>query len=396
MTAADWASFGDAVERQPDARRDRPQPNRVEYQAGEVASASISLPAVPVDEAAWRLEIARVTGLTIPDHRRVELAQVRYWGDPAAPNVYCRFLVLDREDSPSAGPDAVGLLRELRRGRRKPSGTASTEGEGTFVLCWADWQTAKLEGGGTPGLAKRLAEAFDKAEARIKELRASGRSIGRLLIVGGGDMVEGCTIFANQPHEIDGDRRQQIRDTVTFILAGIDQLAPLFEHVDVLVVPGNHGENRIQGKRTTRHDNDDCAVFEHAALAVQRDPSLSHVRFVIALDEPAKTIAVGPWIIGATHGHVFARGAGGTSQKAHRWFAGQAAGRHPIGDADVLLSFHYHHFALQDWGHTIWVQSPAMDGGSPHFTDGTGFDAGPGMLSFLTTTAHRFTDPQIL
>lgn len=388
----DWESLGDEA-RAPDARRPRQYEPAVEYVAGEMTQVSVPLGAVPADEAEWRREIARVTGLSVPDERKVELAQVRYWGSPEAPNVYCRFLITDRDDAPTH-VDAVQILKDLRKGRRRLD-PLQLAGDDTFVLSWNDWQVAKSEGGGTRGLAERLYKAFDAAEDRIHNLRLTQR-LGRLVIIGGGDMIEGCSIFPNQAYEVDSDRRSQIRNCVAFILAGLDHLAPLFADVTVLVVGGNHGENRVNGKRTTRHDNDDCAVFEHAATAAARDDDLAHVKFVIALDEPAKTIQVGPWILGTTHGHVFQRGAGGSSAKAYNWFKGMAAGRHPAGDADLLVTHHYHHYAAQDWGACLWVQTPTMDGGSPHFTDGSGMHSEPGMLSFVMTSADRFTDMKVL
>lgn len=390
-----WEGFEQEARRAPDARRERQYAPSVEYVAGEIAEVAIPLAEVPESEGRWREEITRVTGLTVPENRKVELAQVRYWGNPQEPNVYCRFLISDREELVSDGVDAAGILRDLRRGARRRTAKVP-QGDSAFCVSWNDWQVAKLEGGGTAGLARRLQSVFDATEARIKELRKAGRTLGSLVIIGGGDMVEGCgTIFPNQAYEIDSDRRTQIRNTVTFILAGLDRLAPLFADVTVLVVGGNHGENRINGKRTTRHDNDDCAVFEHAAEAAARDPQLSHVKFLIALDEPAKTLKVGDWILGTTHGNAF-RGGGHIAAKAHRWFSGMAAGRHPVGDADLLLTHHYHHFASQDWGACLWVQTPSLDGGSPHFTDGSGMAAGPGMLTWVMSPESRFADPQIL
>jgi hypothetical protein len=210
-------------------------------------------------------------------------------------------------------------------------------------------------------------------------------------------MIEGCAIFPNQAHEIDTDRRGQIRACTTFILDGVDRLAPLFARVTVLVVGGNHGENRIGGKRTTRHDNDDCAVFEHAATAAARDRRLQHVNFVIAQDEPAKTLDVHGHILATTHGQVYGRGAGGSvEQKALRWYSGQAAGHQPVGDANLLVTHHFHHHALRDWGACLWVQTPAMDGGSPFFTDYSGQASQPGMLSWVMSPEHRYVDPQIL
>lgn len=382
---------------QPDARRLRSghakgyEPD-VKFDGGQAAEVSISLPSIPEDEARWREEIKRVTTLSVPDHRKVELAQVRYWGEPGSEMVYCRFLITDRpEDRPDV--DAAALLRSLRPRRQAK---AAFTGDTSLVISWNDWQTGKLAGGGTPALAERLDGCFDAVHERARELRRIGRNLGQLVIIGGGDMIEGCTIFPNQPFEIDTDRRGQIRNTVTLGLEGLDRLAPLFERVLVLVVGGNHGEHRINGNRTSRHDNDDCAVFEHMAVAAARDSRLGHVDFVIAQDEPAKTADVNGWIIGTTHGHVFGRNVTGVEQRAWNWYRNQAAGRQPAGDCDVLVTHHYHHFASRDWGACLWAQTPALDGGSPFFTDFSGQSSDPGMLSFVVSAEKRFVDPQIL
>jgi hypothetical protein len=348
------------------------------------------------EEAKWREEITRVTGVEVPEHREVILEGVRYWGNPDALNVYCRFKI---QDFPIAGSpsdvDAVALLRALRKGRSRPKETHT--GETTLVVSWNDWQTGKAAGGGTAALAERLDAAYDGVAQRARELRKIGRDLGHLVILGGGDMIEGCSIFPNQAYEIDGDRRTQVRNTTAFILDGIDRLAPLFSRVTLLVVGGNHGENRLGGVRTTRHDNDDCAVFEHAALAVSRDKQLSHVDFSIAQDEPAKTIDVHGHILATTHGHAFGKNvSGAVEQKAFRWYSGQAAGHQPAGDAHVLVTHHFHHHASRDWGACQWVQTPAMDGGSPFFTDFSGQSAKPGMLSFVVTPEHRYVDAQVL
>lgn len=381
----------------PDARRVRQSHPKgfepgVKFEAGQLAEVNVQLTEIPEDEQAWRDEITRVTTLTVPDGKRVVLSQVRYWGDPKEPQVYCRFLIEDRpvSDSPV---DVLSILHQLRD--RKAESAAFT-GDSTFVLALNDWQAGKLEGGGTEALAERLDAAYTKAAQRIAELRAIDRDLGHLVILGGGDMVEGCGVYQHQAYEIDADRRSQIRNTVTLILEGLDRLAPMFQRVTVLAVGGNHGEHRIDGRRVNRSDNDDLAVFEHAALAASRDERLGHVEFVIADDEPAKTIEVNGWILGITHGHVFGKGAGSPEQKAWKWFQGQAAGRQPAGDCDVLVSAHYHHLTLRDWGACQWIQAPAMDGGSPHFTDWSGQAAKPGMLSFVMTPQHRCIDLQVL
>lgn len=378
-----------------DARRTRNHEPSVLYAAGEPSEVTLNLKEIPETEAAWREEITRVTGLPLADHRKVELAQVRYWGPKDEPMIYCRFVITDRPDVVS-GPNAVALLRELRGGSRRAR-QPLCNGDSALVLSWNDTQCGKLEGGGTEALVARWDRAIERACTRVAELRRLGRNLGELVILGGGDMVEGCNLFQNHSFEVDSDRRTQIRNMVTMILDGIDRLAPMFPKVTVMAVGGNHGENRIGYKRTTRGDNDDCAVFEHAALAVSRDPRLGHVQFRIAQDEPAKTMEVAGWILGTTHGQVYGKTSSGSiEQKVHKWFSGQAAGRFPIGDADILVTHHFHHFASRDFGGMLWIQTPAMDGGSSWLSDLNGQHSQPGMMSFVMSPENRFQDMMIL
>jgi hypothetical protein len=397
----------------PDARRKREShPKGYEpgiskfHEPGVPAEVSLRLSVIPESEEKWRDEIKRVTNMDIPQDRKVELTGVRYWGDPSSPYVYCRFAISDRAMEPDS-LDVVKLLGDLRTSRngsnkqKAPKRVQRSDSRvvGAFVISWNDWQTGKkgADGRGTDALAERLDRAYDSTVARIKELRKIGRDIGKLVVVGGADMVEGCAIFPNQPYELDSDRRTQFRNTVALGLEGLDRLVPLFESTDVLVVGGNHGENRINGQRTTRTDNDDCRVFEMMREACERDKNLNHITWTIAQGEPAKTIEVAGWILGTTHGHVYGKtSAGSIEQKAYKWFMGQAAGRQPVGDSDVFITHHFHHYAARDWGATQWVQTPAMDGGSEWLTDLNGQSSQPGMLSFVMTPENRFQDMQIL
>ena len=191
-------------------------------------------------------------------------------------------------------------------------------------------------------------------------------------------------------------RRDQIRFTVATILKGLHLLAPMFKSVKVVVAPGNHGENRINGKRTSIGDNDDLLVFEMAQVGIEHDPNMSHVSFEIAEEEESITTEVRGWTYGITHGSIYGRGSGNVRNKVFNWFRNMAANRHAIGRSDVLITHHFHHDACEDWGETLWVQSPAMDGGSNYFREMTGHNAKSGMLSWVATTSSRFQDKQIL
>jgi hypothetical protein len=293
--------------------------------------------------------------------------------------------------------DPIALIKELGI-KSKPKGVNTAKGEeSTFVLDWADWQVMKSEGGGGAGFVRRFDSAMEAALQRIVELRTTGRKLDELVIIGGGDMIEGCVIYNNQSYEIDGHRRDQIRLTVATILKGLYTLAPLFEKVRVVAVPGNHGENRINGSKTTIGDNDDLLVFEMAEVGIKNDPNMTHVKFEIAEKEVSMTTKIRGWVYGITHGDIYGKGSGtGVRNKVFGWFKTMAANRHPVGSADVLVTHHFHHDALEDWGATLWVQNPTMDGGSHYFVEATGHKPKHGMNSWVVTKTDRFQDKQVL
>lgn len=387
----------------PDARR--PRLNHPKgFEPGVKFSVDSQLPEsavicsdVELEAADHRAKIEEQTKLAIPAHLDVRLERLTLQaGLDGAERWWYKYVFIQRSASSpeQATLDHVATLRQLRRNRRAVKPTHS--GVSTLNVSWNDWQAGKQEGGGTPALLSRFEQQIAATQARAKELRRIGRDLGRLVVFGGGDMLEGCTIFPHQMMHIDADRRMQINVVTDMILYGLDELAPQFESVTVLAVGGNHGEHRIDGNRTNRTDNDDCLVFENAARVAARDDRLSHIDFVIAQGEPAKTLDINGWVYAVTHGQAFGKGAGRPEQKAHNWYKGQAGGRFPAGDADVLVSNHYHHFAVRDWGACLWVQTPANDGGSLQHTDLTGEHAESGMLTWVVTPERRFQDAQVL
>ena len=293
--------------------------------------------------------------------------------------------------------DPIQLIKELKL-KSKPKSTKASEGkDSTFVLDWADWQVGKKEGGGTEEFLNRFDGAIAAAVERITELRKTGRTLNELVVIGGGDMIEGCVIYPQQSFGIDMSRRNQIKTTVATILNGLYTLAPMFDKVRVVVAPGNHGEHRINGYKTELGDNDDLLVFEIAQLGLANDPNFNHVSFEIADYEMSVVTDIRGWTYGITHGDVYGRGSGnGIRNKVFNWFKTMSANRHAVGNADVLVTHHFHHDALEDWGATLWVQNPTMDGGSHYFVEATGHKPRHGMNSWVVTETDRFQDKQVL
>ena len=110
--------------------------------------------------------------------------------------------------------------------------------------------------------------------------------------------------------------------------------------------------------------------------ACKENPALAHVSFRYPERDTA-TLAVrfGETLLGFAHGH--------QARDLVKWWNGQSIGRTPVGDADVLITAHYHHFQVKQVGSRLWLQVPALDGGSPWFRDAQGLEAPSGLLSFV-------------
>jgi hypothetical protein len=348
---------------------------------------------VPLEnDAEHRANIERCTGHKVPDNLIVRLAAMtlQQGADNTPQRWWYKYKFIEKPTTELiTGFDAAKLLRELRSNRKRP--TPTYDGEASLNIAWNDWQTGKAQGGGTPALIERFHHCIADMVQRAKELKKLNRGVGVLNIYGIGDLVEGCFVYPNQSWELDLDRRAQVNVVVALLLSGLDELAPYFTKVRCLVVPGNHGEHRIDGKKINYSDNDDLLVWEMAARAAERDPRLQHVSFSIAFSEQAKTMDVNGWIVGITHGNMFRNGA--TSEvKAKAYLSAMQFGAQPVGSADLFVSAHFHHRASKDWGKTMWQQPAALDGGSQQYTDVSGQYSMPSMLSWVMTPESRYTD----
>jgi hypothetical protein len=151
----------------------------------------------------------------------------------------------------------------------------------------------------------------------------------------------------------------------------------------VLPVGGNHGEVRNGGGQsfTDFSDNFDVGVFEPVADQLAENPRFEHVRLHIPRADLTQTVDVHGHILGLFHGHQAKRGAS-VSQKIDNGLAGQMKARAPIGDADILLNGHYHHFLARSIGPRTHIQVPALDGGSDWFDQTAGGREPAGQVLF--------------
>jgi predicted phosphodiesterase len=341
-----------------------------------------TLTTAPLDSAPndWS-ELLAVWGLDPKLHEIVEPVGFRAWdaamgGGETRRMYYYRANVRLRTAGVRADVDA--LCRQIGRHKRPARVPA---GDQAFVVCLNDWQVGKADGDGSEGIVARVLDAIDDVEHRVRELRKTGRKLGVLYVVGLGDMIENCdNHYAQQAWRTELTLTEQIRVTRRLLVKALTRWAGLFERVVVACVPGNHGEVRANGKSHTDFaDNHDVDVFAGAMEVLEANPdAYGHVSFVFPQQqELTLTLDACGTVLGLAHGHQFKN-----VNKVQEWWAQQAHGRQPIGEADLLLTGHYHHLRVEQ-NQRAWIQAPALDGGSDWWRHLSGQDSPPGVLTLV-------------
>jgi hypothetical protein len=264
-----------------------------------------------------------------------------------------------------------------------------------LVVCVSDWQIGKGEGDGSNGSVNRIMNSLSNLTQHIKDLKKLNRNPNTIYLVGMGDLVEQCSgHYAMQAFQVDLDRREQMRVVRRLLLEYVNELYSLCSKLVLVAVPGNHGENRLNGKAFTNFtDNDDLAVFEQISEMLSTNPekySNVHVllsknlsaTFSACEEESKKGI-----IIGITHMHA-GRSGKDPRAKVMNWWKGHALGRGDVHDADILVTGHYHHLMIDESSGRTWFQCPAQDPGSAWFEEMTGQHSPDGLLVF--SVSHQF------
>ena len=325
---------------------------------------------------------------TVDESRPVE---VRSWDSGERRNFYHKATIVPRS-AVVAPVDFEALLKATQRRRGKSPQNASQDVERALVVCLADWQAGKGDGTGTgvEQLLERLWTLRDAVPARVKALAKAGTPVNTLAVLGLGDLAEACDgHYDMQTFQVELDYRQQARLVRRMLVELLTHWVTLVPNMQVACVPANHGERRKNGKAFTNWgDNTDVEAFEVVRDALSQNPEVfGHIRWAIPDQQQYVTLDVCGTIIGIVHGHQFRQGSG-PQGKAMNWWKNMAMNRTPIGDADVLISGHFHH--LQVLGEGVddspkgrtWMQCPALDCGSAWWEHTGGAPTQQGTLTF--------------
>lgn len=288
-----------------------------------------------------------------------------------------RFSVVPAALAGAVDEDLAELMaqaRKARRGKRSPA----VFDKSTMVIVLGDIQAGKVDRrGGTAELLDRMEYAKLQVMKRARRLKPH-----QIVIVDGGDAMENFESSPGADRTNDLQLTQQMRLWRRVFWDWVSNLAYLAPEIDVLAVPSNHCSIR-RGKQNMSTPGDDYGleVLSQLADIAAENPAYSHVNFwsPSEFEEALALTLVGGKTLGVVHGHQMSR-----PELAPKYMAGQALGRTPIGEADIVVVNHFHNFWVKSVGNDRWMfGAPTMDAGSAWYYNVTGEESAPGVLSFV-------------
>lgn len=236
----------------------------------------------------------------------------------------------------------------------------------------ADMQVGKVDSrGGTKELLERLEERRARLADWLKRYKPD-----RILLLDAGDAVESFENVAAQAFTNDLSFPDQVDLAATENLKFL-KLCQKFAETEAMACTSNHGAWR-NGKQQLGKPGDDWGLHIWKRIARETGVTL-HIP-----DEWSESVTVdmNGTILGLTHGHQVSR-----PDQIPLWWAKQTHGGQPIGQADVLVTGHFHHFRAQPTGRNPytgrskwWFQAPTLDNGSSWWRNHAGDDSDPGLL----------------
>ena len=340
-------------------------------------------------------ELALSMGVPIPDGYRLQLVEasmntVAWQRDPkhremhrsayTGPAWRYRFKVVKS----SVLADDVDLRALFKEARRvKPKTQARRAGAATMVITLGDFQVGKVDARG--GIVELLARNEAAKTAVRKQVRKMMPA--EVILIDGGDAMEGFESSPNAERTNDLQQTEQMRVWRRLLWSWIHDLSRVTSDLKVIGVPSNHCRIR-RGKAAVGSVNDDYGlevIAQVSDIAEANPEAYGHVTFHVPPehDEHLAVTLTGGKVLGAVHGHQKS-----SVEGLIPWVRGQAAGRSPIGHADIVVANHFHNFQMRSFGDDRWLfVSPTMDSGSSWFRNLSGDESRAGVMTFVVDEA---------
>ena len=147
--------------------------------------------------------------------------------------------------------------------------------EETAIVVFSDLQLGQVTASYNSEVAERRAKAYAQKVLRLIELQRANHPVRHAKLYLLGDLIEGEAIFPSQPHQIDSSLYAQVALNGPRILSEfIRTLLTSVDSVDVVSVPGNHGEvggaSRKAYNPETNFDRMLTKIVEHMLAGEKR------------------------------------------------------------------------------------------------------------------------------
>jgi hypothetical protein len=257
-----------------------------------------------------------------------------------------------------------------------------------------DWQGAKKTVSYNSEVMARRVHAFLENSMSLVEIQRADHPVNDIVVLLGGDMIEGLFNFPPQPYEIDATLFDQFV-TVAGLLDEVARFyAARFAHVHFVAEWGNHG--RIGSKRAAvpKADNADRMTYQ---LAKAMSADVSNVSWSI-VDEDIQRFEIGNYRALLIHGDEVGRNGFASPSTLVRHVTGWKSGSYRVNNEpwefrDVYMG-HYHSHAqwsLPDGAGNLF-QTGSIESDNRYARDNLAVTATPSQrLHFIDPRKGRVT-----
>ena len=248
--------------------------------------------------------------------------------------------------------DAVTAMGPIRAVRPPPRDRRT---KGTEVALWhlSDWQGAKKTTSYSTEVMRTRVLEFVNVAQQITDMRRSASPCPEVVILLGGDMVEGLFNFPSQPFEIDATLFAQYVNVSRLLVDTVRLALSIYEKVTVVAEWGNHG--RIGSKRDAvpRSDNVDRMAYE---LSRQLLGSESRLAWPDCPDD-IQRVRIGNYRALLIHGDEIGRNGYASPNTIVQWVTRQKSGAYPWDFRDVYVGHYHQHqeHALPDGRGSVYM-----------------------------------------
>ena len=262
------------------------------------------------------------------------------------------------------------------------------------ALHLTDWQGAKRTVSYNSEVMKTRVRAVLKNTMKLVEIQRTDHPVNDVVVMLGGDMIEGLFNFPTQPYEIDATLFEQFVTVATLLDETARYLAGRFANVRFVAEWGNHG--RLGSKRAVvpKADNADRMTYQ---LAKAMSADLPNVSWSI-VEEDIQRVEVGNYKALLIHGDEVGRNGFASPSTLVRHVTGWKSGSYKVDGStwdfrDVYMG-HYHSHAqwpLPD-GEGNLFQSGSIESDNRYARDNLAVTATPSQrLHFIDPRKGRVT-----